>query len=120
MTGCAATDGSTCCSLAGALRYLESAGLGKLLAVERAYALLTRYAGWLGIGERQQFTLYERADVLAQHAPQAQDAVQCLTALYVHHRLAPPAAEPHPADAAEAIGAWQQARRVLVREKFKR
>ncbi len=100
----------------GALRYLESAGLGRLPAVERAYALITRYAGWLGIGQQRQFTPYEQAEALAQCAPQAESAVQQITDLYVRKRFAPPkAAHSQEEDAVAALSAWAKARSSLRR-----
>ncbi|MCS6846729.1 MAG: transglutaminase-like domain-containing protein, partial [Anaerolineae bacterium] len=107
----------------GALRYLEGAGLGKLPAVERAYALITRYAGWLGIGKQRQFTPYEQAEALAQRAPQAQAPVQRITDLYVRKRFAPPKDVRSQGDDTEALSAWAQARsylrRALLQTRFR-
>lgn len=106
----------------GALRYIEGAGLGKLPAVERAYALVSRYAGWLGIGRQGHFTPYEQAQALAQRAPQAQAPVQRITELYVRKRFAPPQEAHHRDDDVEALSAWAQARgylrRALLRTRF--
>jgi transglutaminase-like putative cysteine protease len=97
----------------GALRYLEGAGLGRLPGVERAYAMLTRYAGWLNIGRGRQFTPYEQAEALAQRAPQAQVPVQRITDLYVHKRFSPPKDADSQRDAREALQALSAARRAL-------
>jgi transglutaminase-like putative cysteine protease len=108
----------------GVLRYLESAGLSKLPAVERAYALITRYAGWLGVGKQRQFTPYEQAEALAQRAPQAQAPVQRITDLYVHKRFAPPKDARGQGNDAEALSAWAHARsylrRALLQSRFGR
>jgi transglutaminase-like putative cysteine protease len=100
------------------LRYFETAGLSKLPGIERAYALVSRYAGWLGV-DRRHFTPYEQASELSQRAPNAQEPVQRITDLYVQRRFAPPenAAE---ADVKVADDAWQQARRWLRRALLRR
>lgn len=107
-----------------ALRYVEGAGLGRLPGVERAYALLTRYAGWLGIGANRQCTPYEQAEELARRAPQADEPVRRITDLYVRRRFAPPGNGDAPSGAQEAISAWAAARtslrRALLRAKFRR
>ena len=64
------------------LRYAETAGLSKLPGIERAYALVTRYAAWLGV-DRRHHTPYEQASELSQRAPNAQEPVQRITDLYV-------------------------------------
>jgi transglutaminase-like putative cysteine protease len=99
-----------------ALRYVETAGLSKLPGIERAYALVTRYAGWLGVNKRHH-TPYEQANELSQRAPNAQAPVQQITDLYVQKRFAAP--KDAPADAS-AEDAWQQARRWLRRALLRR
>ncbi|GIV84645.1 MAG: hypothetical protein KatS3mg052_1652 [Candidatus Roseilinea sp.] len=99
----------------GVLHYLESAGVGRLPAVERAYALITRYAGWLGVGRQRQLTPYEQAAALAQYAPQAESAVQQITDLYVRKRFAPPKEAHRRDDAVAALSAWSKARSALRR-----
>jgi hypothetical protein len=100
------------------LRYVETAGLSKLPGIERAYALVTRYAGWLGVTKRHH-TPYEQAGELAQRAPDAQESVQRITDLYVQKRFAPPENATE-IDAKGADDAWQQARRWLRRALLRR
>jgi transglutaminase-like putative cysteine protease len=103
----------------GAFTVVERAGFGRLPAVERAYALLTRYASWLGIGKSRQHTPYEQAEALAQRAPNARAPMWRITDLYVHKRFAPPREGETGLDA-EAERAWKQARRWLRRALFGR
>lgn len=102
-----------------ALRYLETAGLAKLPGIERAYALLSRYASWMGIGRDRQNTPFEQAEALANRAPQAQEPMRQITDLYVQKRFAPPeSAKAIPE--ADADTAWKQARNWLRRALIKR
>ena len=109
-------------ALAGAalmgLRYVETAGLSKLPGIERAYALITRYAGWMGVN-RTHYTPNEQASELAQRAPNAQEPVQRITDLYVEKRFSAPKDAPA-VDAKAADDAWQQARRWLRRALLRR
>ncbi len=73
----------------GLLRFLEARGLNHLPMVEKAYAMVSRWALWLGIGRQRQYTPYEQADELAMRAPDARAPVQRITALYVARRFAP-------------------------------
>ncbi len=103
----------------GGLRYAEERGLRRLPAVERAYALLTRYAGWLRVHRGQQLTPYEQAAALAAHAPQARAPVEAITALYVRKRFAPPHAATGSQDG-EVRQALASARRALRRALLRR
>ena len=78
----------------GGLRLAEAVGLGNLPVVERTYAMLTRWAGWLGIGRGRQNTPFEQASELAQRAPDAREPVQRITELYVSKRFRAPPATP--------------------------
>ncbi len=102
------------------LRYAETAGLAKLPGIERAYALISRYAGWLGIGKTQQHTPYEQASELAQRAPNAQEPMRRITDLYVEKRFSPPESVKTTSDV-DADDAWKQARawlrKALIRRK---
>jgi transglutaminase-like putative cysteine protease len=106
----------------GGLRYAEERGLSRLPAVERAYALLTRYAGWLGVHRGRQLTPYEQAEALAAYAPQARAPVEAITALYVRKRFAPPrAAESQDSEVAQALASARRAlRRALLRRYWPR
>jgi hypothetical protein len=103
----------------GAFNVLERAGFGKLPAIERAYAMLTRYASWLGVGKSHQHTPYEQAEALAQRAPQAQEPMQRITDLYVQKRFSAPK-DGLDAAAGEANSAWRQARGWLRRALIRR
>ena len=52
-----------------ALRFAEGAGFSDLPPVQRTYAMLSRWATWLGIGH--EHTPYEQARELSQRAPGA-------------------------------------------------
>jgi hypothetical protein len=91
------------------LRLAEGAGFGGLRPVQRAYAMLSRWASWLGIGGTH--TPYEQAELLSRRAPQAGQPAQRITALYVEQRYSP--REPDQAQAQEAGSAWSQARPAL-------
>lgn len=67
------------------LRLAEGAGLAKLPPVQKAYAMLSRWASWLGIGEN--VTPYEQADQLARRAPGAKEGAQTITRAYVQERF---------------------------------
>jgi transglutaminase-like putative cysteine protease len=102
----------------GGLRYAEEHGLSRLPAVERAYALITRYAGWLRVHQGRQLTPYEQAEALANRAPQARAPVEQITTLYVRRRFAPPdVTPPQTSDVAQALAS---ARRVLRRALLRR
>lgn len=90
------------------LRYLERRGTGALTPIPRAYALLSRWATWLGIGATH--TPHEQASKLAQRAPTAQQPLQRITDLYVEEQFGPDIAEGEQA-AREKISqnAWQRA-----------
>jgi transglutaminase-like putative cysteine protease len=92
-----------------ALRYAEGAGYGNLPPVQRTYAMLSRWATWLGIG--QAHTPYEQAHELSQRAPGADFPTQTITQLYVANRFG--AASPNPAQEQVAVSSWEKARREL-------
>ena len=73
-----------------ALNVAERAGLDKFPPIERAYAMLSRWAHWLGIGRRTALTPYEQAEALAQRAPNTEEAARRITDLYVERRFSGP------------------------------
>ena len=87
----------------------ERAGLGKYPPIERAYAMLSRWASWLGVGRHTQLTPYEQAMELSRFAPTASTQAQNITDLYVKRRFGNRdghvAAAPAPAAAAVALPA---------------
>lgn len=70
--------------------WLEWRGMGGLTPVQRAYALLGRYAGYLGIRLSDSFTPHERRRVLTDHVPQGEKPVQVITDMYVEETYGPP------------------------------
>lgn len=89
------------------LRFAESAGFAGLPPIQRVYAMLSRWATWLGIGNTH--TPYEQAELLAQRAPRVNEPARQITNLYVECRYSPRAAASQSREA-EAINAWQRAR----------
>jgi transglutaminase-like putative cysteine protease len=92
-----------------ALRFAEGAGFGDLPPVQRTYAMLSRWATWLGIG--QEHTPYEQAHELQRRAPGAGSPTQTITRLYVANRFG--AASPDASQEKEALSSWERARREL-------
>ena len=91
-----------------ALRIAERAGFGHLPPLARAYGMLTRWAGWLGVGRDREHTPYQQAEALAQRAPEAADAARRITDLYVEERFG---RRPQSSPAGlEALAAIQSAR----------
>jgi transglutaminase-like putative cysteine protease len=99
------------------LRVAERYGLAALPVVEQIYGMLTRWAGWLGIGRGRHNTPYEQAAELALHAPETRTSVDRITSLYVARRYAPQTARraPNDADAQAARDAWAALRKRLGR-----
>ncbi|MCL5999273.1 MAG: transglutaminaseTgpA domain-containing protein [Chloroflexi bacterium] len=102
------------------LRFAEEAGFRNLPPVQRAYAMLSRWATWMGIGN--EHTPYEQARVLSQRAPNTEAQARTITHLYVANRFG--AAAPNPNEEAQAKTAWEKARRELhktwLKSKLKR
>jgi transglutaminase-like putative cysteine protease len=63
--------------------WLEWRGLGGLTPVQRAYALVERYAGYLGIRLSSSHTPYERLRVLSDQVPRGKRSVEVITDMYV-------------------------------------
>ncbi len=76
-------------SVVGVGLFLESFGLWRMSAIERAYALLVRYTQWMGIARGGTLTPYEHAELLTKHLPHIRAPVATITHLYVRHRFAP-------------------------------
>lgn len=71
-----------------ALRVAESYGFDHLKPIARAYAMLSRWASWLGLGAT--LTPNEQAQKLGKLAPRAKDSASQITDLYVLDRFANP------------------------------
>ncbi len=99
--------------LAGAvgLRIAEEAGFEHLPPVQRTYAMLSRWATWLGIGH--EHTPYEQAREISQRVPATTGEAQSITRLYVQNRFG--AAAPDEQQVQSANAAWSKARREFHR-----
>ena len=89
------------------LRWAEGAGFASLPPVQRVYAMLSRWATWLGIGSTH--TPYEQADLLAKRAPACGEPAQHITDLYVEYRYSARTSS-DAAQESQAMNAWQRAR----------
>lgn len=78
------------------LRYAEQRGFTLLMPVARAYAVLSRWATWLGIGAAN--TPLEQATALARQAPGAAGSVRNITDIYIKEKFAPAAGKAAEAD----------------------
>jgi transglutaminase-like putative cysteine protease len=99
-------------ALAGvfALRFAEESGFRNLPPIQRAYAMLSRWATWMGIG--QEHTPYEQAHELSQRAPTSGEQAQQITQLYVVNRYGA-RSQADTKDERTALSAWERARREL-------
>ena len=70
------------------LRYMEQQGLASYAPVAKAYAVLSRWASWLGIGA--SVTPFEQAQELARRAPRAESQTRSITEQYVARKFGPP------------------------------
>jgi transglutaminase-like putative cysteine protease len=70
-----------------ALNVAERAGLGKFPPIERVYAMLSRWAQWIGVGHNQHLTPYEQAQKLSQRAPAAEQQALQVTEIYVAYKF---------------------------------
>ncbi len=101
--------------------YVEHRGLGGLDPVQKAYARLAIYAGWLGLRFEQSATPDERRRFLVAQVPEGEQPVNTITHTYIEERYAAPAS-PHVHATQQQIAreAWQNARWVFIRRKFGR
>lgn len=72
-----------------AIRFVENVGLANLPAIDKAYAMLTRWANWLGIGKAREHTPFEQAAELSQRAPNAGQSIDTITQKYVARKYSP-------------------------------
>lgn len=82
-------------------------------AVTRAYVELERAGRWLGIKLPEHVTPHERASALNDALPEAQPAVDTITAHYVHEQYS---RSPDSADGPTALEAWRGIRNRVWRE----
>ena len=91
------------------LRFAEETGFEHLPPVQRAYAMLSRWATWMGIGH--EHTPYEQARELSARVPTTEGPAQTITQLYVENRFG--ATKTDVEQERSARSAWEQARREL-------
>jgi transglutaminase-like putative cysteine protease len=103
-------------ALAGVVWWaLENVGLWGMSPVERAYARLQRFGGWLGRPPRVSDTPSEWAGTVTAAAPEAGEPISRIVDLYVQARFARgDMTDP------EARAAWRRARPALVRGWLRR
>ncbi len=91
------------------VRVAEGVGFGHLPPIQRTYAMMSRWASWLGIGNTH--TPYEQAQALNDHVTTSKAETQTITQLYVENRFGTTASSA----AAERLahGAWETTRRDL-------
>jgi transglutaminase-like putative cysteine protease len=101
-----------------AVHLAESYGFNHLKPVARAYAMLSRWATWLGLGAT--LTPHEQAQKLADLAPRVQESARQITDLYTADRFALQTTR-KAEDDTNALTAWAQARKELRKSwlKFK-
>jgi len=93
----------------------ENWGLGRLPAVEQAYARLLRFGRWLGRPLRPSDTPFEWMNDVNALVPEARDPIGRIVGLYVRSRFARgTAADP------QAQAAWREARPIVWRTWLRR
>jgi hypothetical protein len=71
--------------------WVEWRGLGGLTPVQRAYALIERYAGYLGIRLGSSYTPDERRRIVVDRVPHSDQPVRAITEMYVEETYGPQA-----------------------------
>lgn len=99
--------------------WIEWRGTGGLSPVQRAYALLERYAGYLGIRLAQSYTPHERRRILADQVPQSEKPVRVITDMYVEETYGPQRRRGRRWTIA-VRNAWRDARMAFFRERLRR
>ncbi|MBN2471933.1 MAG: transglutaminase domain-containing protein [Anaerolineae bacterium] len=98
--------------------WLEWRGLGGLSPVQRAYALMERYAGYLGIRLSASYTPNERRRVLSDRVPPSDKPVRAITDMYVQETYGP-ADQPRPRRESMARTALRDVRRAFLRARLR-
>jgi transglutaminase-like putative cysteine protease len=96
------------------LWWVEYRGLDRLNAIERAYARLAIYAGWLKIPITDATTPLERGRRIAREVPQSGRPTITITDAYITERYAPPDQEPDMAEVKKTEESWRRARRAFI------
>ena len=99
--------------------WVEWRGMGGLSPVQRAYALLERYAGYLGIRLASSYTPHERRRVIADQLPAAEKPVRMITDMYVDDTYGPQRLRGG-RWARAARNAWKEARAAFLRARLAR
>lgn len=98
--------------------WLEWRGLGGLSPVQRAYALVDRYARYLGIRLSPSYTPNERQRVLTDHVPSSDKPVRLITDMYVQETYGPEL-PPRPRRESLVRAALSDARRIFFRTRLR-
>ncbi len=98
--------------------WLEWRGLGGLSPVKRAYALLERYAGYLGIRLSPSYTPTERQRVLSDQVPPSDKPVRLITDMYMQETYGP-ADRPRPRRETMVRAALRDARRAFLQARLR-
>lgn len=99
--------------------WVEWRGLGGLTPVQRAYALIERYAGYVGIRLGSSYTPDERRRIVVDRVPHSDQPVRTITEMYVEETYGPQARRAGRWNA-RARAAWNEARSAFVRARFGR
>lgn len=107
-------------TLAFAIWYMEYRGLGGLNIVERAYARLAIYGGWLGLQFAQSATPDERRRYLVNEIPEGEPPINAITRSYIEDRYGAAGPQESQRNSTIAQDAWRDARMVFIRRKLGR
>jgi transglutaminase-like putative cysteine protease len=99
--------------------WIEWRGMGGLTPTQRAYALLGRYAGYVGITLPPNYTPHERRRVLADRIPRGDQPFRVITDMYVEETYAPQRRRGARWSIA-ARNAWNGARQAFLRKRLER
>jgi hypothetical protein len=98
--------------------WVEWRGMGGLSPVQRAYALLGRYVGYLGIHLPENFTPNERRRVIADQVPRGERSIRVITEMYVDETYGPDRGERGNRWIRAALNAWRETRRAFLRTRL--
>jgi hypothetical protein len=101
--------------------WVEYRGLGGLNPIQKSYARLGIYGGWLGLRLSNRQTPIERRRVLVDAVPDGEQPINTITSLYTRDKYGKPAPEDTQGEAVErARRAWVEARWAFIFTKFRR
>jgi transglutaminase-like putative cysteine protease len=99
--------------------WIEWRGMGGLSPVQRAYALIGRYAGYLGLRLSSSFTPDERRRIVTDHVPGSEQPVRVITDMYVEETYGPRQRRAGRWNV-RARNAWYDARKAFLRMRLGR